>query len=444
MSINFNQYTINTINTNDINTATTASTNISLPVINSSIMIEDTRKIKDFKDQAFGGYKITQANQALERALMEEKLEPALHWALQLFLSGLINSLWTKLILFASKNINIYNPKMPEFLYNRHLKWCRIVDNPKFTKGGGSGDNMLLLRNHPEIRLLLCEMTTLITLAKKRKLPQLPRIKKEEFLIDNFKAKLEAKDNHLIEKVFIDGDPSEIKIAVNEMAFHILGSNLNKTLYWLNWIIEWEKINSKKYGKYECGSRPNEGIDAKYFKDVIWLIWAVIHRVRDVKIGGMGGMGGIGFSGQHNTSVLNQLNALWKLYCDKFTPAARSRKISLIIWYLLYMIETVDHSIVLVNRPHLLFQSMLGFDKIIVSLKSQEVKKALNINLTNVIVENNFMVPENHKQLEEMKRRQVENEYRAKQEQEAKHKKVNIESMRKLNDVYKLDRMMYS
>ena len=120
-------------------------------------------------------------------------------------------------------NINIYNPKMPEFLYNRHLKWCKIVDNPKFTK-----DNILLLRNHPEIRLLLCEMTTLITLSKKRKLPQLPRIKKEEFLIDNFRAKLEAKDNNLIEKILIDGDPSEIKIAVNEMAHHLNTSNLNQ------------------------------------------------------------------------------------------------------------------------------------------------------------------------------------------------------------------------
>ena len=243
MSISFSKYTINTINKNEMNNSHLDTSTILN--MNSAIMIEDSRVLKDFKDQAFGGYKIIQANQALEKALLEEKLEPALHWALQLFLSGLINALWTKLLLFAAKHINIYNPKLPEFIYNRHLKWTKIIDNPLYTKS----DNILKLRNHPEIRMYLCEMVTILTLSKKRKLPQLPRIKKEEFLIDNFKAKLEAKDNKLIENIVIDGDPSEIKIAANEFAFQLFHGNLIKSLYWLNWIIEWEKINSKKYGK---------------------------------------------------------------------------------------------------------------------------------------------------------------------------------------------------
>jgi hypothetical protein len=130
---------------------------------------------------------------------------------------------------------------LPEFILNRTLDWYNITDNPKFSK-----DSILLLRNHPSIRLLLCELISMLILSKKRKLNTLPKIKKEEFVIDTFKSKLESKNNNLTEQIFIDGDPSEIKIAVNEMAYHIFNSNTSKSLYWLSWILEWEKVNTKK------------------------------------------------------------------------------------------------------------------------------------------------------------------------------------------------------
>jgi hypothetical protein len=40
----------------------------------------------------------------------------------------------------------------------------------------------------------------------------------------------------------------EINIVVNELAFQLTArtGNLDKALYWLNWILEWEKLNIKK------------------------------------------------------------------------------------------------------------------------------------------------------------------------------------------------------
>ena len=60
--------------------------------------------------------------------------------------------------------------------------------------------------------------------------------------------------------------------------------NINKALYWLNWILEWEKINSKKYGKYECGARVINGVDGKYYKDVVWLIWDMINKIKNINL----------------------------------------------------------------------------------------------------------------------------------------------------------------
>jgi len=423
MSTLLSQYTIKPISKKE----SEENNQLNIPSINDAIRIIDSRMLKDFKDQTFGGYRLAQASSALDKAIIEDKIEPALHWTLQLFLSGIVNPLWAKFISIANKSINIYNPKLPEFLYNKTIQWQHLVDNPKFTK-----DNILLLRNHSCVRLLLAEIVSVLCLSRKRKLNQLPRIKKEEFIIDNFKSKLEAKDNRLVENILIDGDPSEIKIAVNEMAYHIQNSNSNKALYWLNWITEWEKINSKKYGKYECGMRTIEGVDGKYFKDVVWLIWSVINKLRQIKF--------VITNGDSSNQIIN----LQKLYINKFTPASRNKKQNFIIWAVLYMTETIDNATPLVDRPQILFQSLLGFDKVVASLKSQEVHHIVNNNLMNVVVENNYMMPEKHKQLEADKLFQLKEKERLEREQLAKQKKINIESMDKLNEIYKLDRMMYS
>jgi hypothetical protein len=420
MSVIHSKYTMTPIKSTDIPLS-------NIPVISDNCRISDSRKLKDFKDQTFGGYNVSKASAALDKAIIEDKLEPALHWSLQLYLSGIINSLWSKLITFAFKNINIYNPKLPEFIYNKNEQWRAIIDNPKFSK-----DNVLLLRNHPTVRLLLAELVTVLVLSKKKKINQMPTIKKNEFIIDIFKSKLEAKDTRLVDNIIIDGDPSEIRIAINEMAYHIYSKHTNKALYWLNWIIEWEKINSKKYGKYECANRPIEGIDSKYYKDVVWFIWATIEKMRQLK-----SVVGISVS-----ECDRQIQYLWKLYLQKFTPAARSKKMNCIILSIIYLTELVDYNIPLVDRPQMLFQSLLGFDKIISTLKSQQVNNIANSDLVNIVVENNYMIPEHHKDMESsLKQKQIDKLIEQKQHI-ARQKKINVESLDKLTEISKLDKYL--
>ena len=416
MSIIHSKYTMTQIKAAD----TEPSIVNNMPLLSENCRITDTRKLKEFKDQTFGGYNIAQASSALDKAIIEDKIEPALHWALQLFLSGIINPLWSKLITFACKQVNVYNPKLPEFIYNKNQQWNAILDNSKYTK-----DNILLLRNHPTIRLLLAEMIAVLVLSKKHKLIQLPKIKKEEFIINNFKSKLEAKDNRLLDNIITDGDPNEIQIAINEMAYHIHHKNTNKALYWLNWVTEWEKINSKKYGKYECASRSIEGIDSKYFKDIVWFIWATIHKIRKLNFT-------IG-----TNDLERQIQCLWKLYINKFTPATRIKRQSYIIWAILYLTDTVNYSIPLIDRPNILFQSILGFDKIVSTLKTQQTVNIVNTNLLNVVVEDNYMKPEKHKVMEAtVKRKEIEHI--------AKQKKINVESLSKLSEISKIDKYLFA
>ena len=75
-----------------------------------------------------------------------------------------------------------------------------------------------------------------------------------------------------------------------------------------------------------------------------------------------------------------QIQCLWQLYINKFTLSTRTKKQNYIIWSILYITETIDYAIPLIDRPELLFQSLLGFDKFIVSLKSQQVIHNSNNN----------------------------------------------------------------
>ena len=48
---------------------------LNIPVISDNSKIVDSRLLKDFKDQTFGGYKLAQASNALDKALIEDKID---------------------------------------------------------------------------------------------------------------------------------------------------------------------------------------------------------------------------------------------------------------------------------------------------------------------------------------------------------------------------------
>ena len=112
---------------------------------------------------------------------------------------------------------------------------------------------------------------------------------------------------------------------------------------------------------------------------------------------------------------------------------------------MLYITETIDYAIPLIDRPELLFQSLLGFDKIIVSLKSQQVIHSnLNNNLLNVVVENNYMKPQNFEALEKSKKNLEIIKQQSEKEHIAKQKKINVESLDKLTEISKLDKYLFA
>lgn len=405
------------------------------PCVNNISKIEDSRKLIEFKQQTFGGYKKTQVSSNMDNAIVDSKIENAVQMSFQLLFSGVVEQLWDKLYGFASKNISIQNPRLPFFLYNRLLKWNKIVSSGKFKK-----DSIFFLRNHNEVRNMLVEMVVILCLSKKRKIDNGKKIKKSDFIIDNFKKNLESPNTNIIDKVSKRGDPSEMRIAINEFGYHIVKGNMHKIIFWLNWVLEWDKKNKKKYTRYDCASRYIEGVDKKYHTDVIWLIWDVINYVKDIKLNN-------GDDGYRN-KVNKQIGYLWKLFTYEYTSGLRTRRIPLIIWSINYLINYIDWKINLIDRPHILFQTMLNIDKMIINMKSQQINRGfMNNRIMNIAVQNNYMVPEKHHQYDELKikkekvKQQKEiDKFRKMKELEAKKKKVNVNTMDKLNALNEIDK----
>lgn len=275
--------------------------------------INDFRKAADFKKVTFSGYQKTDVLSALQKSILDNKVEEACHWAGEMLVSGHLMECWDRLILIHSKNINVANPNLPFYLWSRFVQAIQIIQDEKY-----HGEKSLNLRNNQECRNHLTDIVTIMTLSPKNKIKNVPKVTNEDFRLDYFEGKLEAKNINLLEKIIKHNDPSEINIVVNELSFQMTArtGNLDKALYWLNWILEWEKLNIKKSDGFNCAIRVRKYIKPQYHHDIIWMIWDVIFQEASIR---------------SNDELNKQLIGLFKLFKYNFTSPGKRKKTPLII-----------------------------------------------------------------------------------------------------------------
>ena len=146
----------------------------------------------------------------------------------------------------------------------------------------------------------------------------LTRINSNDFKPNVFEGKLVAKDYTTSIKILTPNDPKELTIIVNEFSYHLSENhyNINKALYWLSWIIEWEKTNIKKIGYYNCDFRNIRGIDNKYKKDFIWIFWEIIL---------------LESLNRNNNNLEKQLRSLMEFYKFKYSASKKRKRIHIFI-----------------------------------------------------------------------------------------------------------------
>ena len=133
-----------------------------------------------------------------------------------------------------------------------------------------------------------------------------------DFNLSNMNEKLHADNVSYAKDIFMSKDPQEFFIALNELAYHLSNKSKNIRLacYWIEWIIEFDRICATKKKKCISVRRSFIPVESKYQKDVIWMVWELFIREGE----------------KRGKSIKKIIQSLLTLFCIRFTPQSKKKK----------------------------------------------------------------------------------------------------------------------
>ena len=193
---------------------------------------------------------------------------------------------------------------------------------------------------------MLAEICFTVCNSLKTKSLGFMKIKESDFNMLYLESKMIANNPNIISDKIKFGDPNETKIILNEFNYCLINKKYDMCVYWLSWIFEWEKKNTKKDKMYVCGYREIQNIDKKYYNDLIWLVWEIILKE---------GM-------KHNNDLLNDsIQSLYKLYKYDYKSSNKSKKAYIILYSIKYFTDSY-HITNGISNYHLMIQSCLNIN----------------------------------------------------------------------------------
>ena len=304
--------------------------------IPNEYIIFDNRGYKEFVKVSFSKYLIVDVLKALQKSLINCKIEESINWAVELLISGHTNKFWEKVLNIGIKNININNPNFAYFIYKKYSRYLDLLK--KYS--------LIELRNNQSYRNMLAEICFTVCNSLKTKSLGFMKIKESDFNMLYLESKMIANNPNIISDKIKFGDPNETKIILNEFNYCLINKKYDMCVYWLSWIFEWEKKNTKKDKMYVCGYREIQNIDKKYYNDLIWLVWEIILKE---------GM-------KHNNDLLNDsIQSLYKLYKYDYKSSNKSKKAYIILYSIKYFTDSY-HITNGISNYHLMIQSCLNIN----------------------------------------------------------------------------------
>ena len=278
-------------------------------MIPENFYIKDIRSYDTFKTITFSNYSKKEVIKTLDKSLINGLIEEACYWSSELICSGHISELINQLILFSSNFINIECFDISEWIINETASIVNSYDkkNPIMAR------NNQFIRNHiSNIIVGLCE-------CNKKKIPSIT-ITEYDISTNSLKNKILHKSVMLVDKVVVNSDPVEMQIVANEFANHLRNPGamirnksgiIEGSLYWVYWILKWDKLTYKKNKNYKCAVRNVNGVDKKFHNDIIWLVWNIIFN--ECKF-------------RKNEMLTRRVNTLFNLFKRGYKPSFKNSR----------------------------------------------------------------------------------------------------------------------
>lgn len=336
--------------------------------MSKSELINDIRNQSQFQGYSFSNHKKTEVKTQIIQNILNEKIEESCYWSAELICAGHYSDLWEIIIFIISKHIYLGNPKICLYVENRFNQFKNILSNGEYI-------HEIELRNDFNLRKLFAEIICLLCYSNKKPAFELIKLgKKQPFDLTTFGEKLKAKKNTYANNLFLEEDPKELYIPVNEFMFHISNESKNsrEACYWIEWFIEFSIICKKKKNKCLIQTRMLP-VQNKFKNEPIWLLWDAIM-----------------LQAKNDPFVNKLIDSLLNIFCIKFTEATPKKRRYLLYYAVSLIIENVDKNIPLINDKTKIEKTIENISNIYKQIKKNEQSPNTEYLFHNVENENNL------------------------------------------------------
>lgn len=316
--------------------------------------INDIRMPQQFKGISFSNYKKIDVKNEFMTSMLNGKVEQACNWAAELICAGHYLELWENILYYCSKHIHIGNPKLVFYLEKRYSVFKTIINEGNFV-------TPLDLRNNQTIRNLFAEVVSVLCLSTKKHSFEVIKINKvEEFDITQMTERLKAPSIEFIKPIFMDEDPKEIYIPMNEFAYNISKSKKNTVFacYWIEWILEFETICKKRKTNCACVRRQFVTVDLKLSNDLVWIIWdTLFYYVKQLE----------------NPFLEKTMTSLLSLFSLQYTNACCKKRRYILYFAVSLCTELMDLNVELISNKKIVELAVNNINNIYRQIKKNEV-----------------------------------------------------------------------
>jgi len=267
--------------------------------------ITDPRTVLDFQKTTFCGHGRSHVVKVLLQNIQLGHADYSCYWSLELMCSGLVHTLWMTLFEGAALHVNRANPNVFLYLSKAYETYAPIES--KFSPMQMTG-----IRNHPDVRRLVCEAAATVSMCRKNKLPSLPTIKPaHDFDAVTIQESLKAPSVIYGKLVLRRYDPMGAAVPMNEFVYCLRSDvrDTTRALYWMAWLYAYCREHKKQTKTaLVFADRSNDFVSADHGRHVVWILWDAVRN-------------------QASPVARPYVDILYKMYCLRWSPSdAKSRQ----------------------------------------------------------------------------------------------------------------------
>jgi hypothetical protein len=175
-------------------------------------------------------------------------------------------------------------------------------------------------------------------------------------MTDMFKAP----NTSYAQEVFMNDDPAELFVAINELAYNISNEckNVVNSCYWIEWIMDFESICKIKKTACKCERRSQIPVDNKSQMDLIWIVWDIFLKE----------------STKQSNIVQKIIKSLLNLFTLKYTSGCQKKRKYILYFAVSILCENInfDEEIIRESQKPIVVSVVKKIDLIYKQIKKNE------------------------------------------------------------------------